>query len=1099
MVKIPKSASKMSASGHLFISYNRQDKDIVLTIVREIRKRGIKAFLDVDSLPLGQAWLPKIEKALESAQAVAVFLSKHGLGKTQLTEFHLALIRQADSLGQSKPFLVIPVLLPGTSEEELSGLLALNTWLDVRHDDLNAAVEKLVSVFSKDLRQNDTAEHLWEDKPLCPYRSLFVFREQDSTLFFGRDTFSKALLQKVLTSKLVTLVGDSGAGKSSVLQAGLFPLLRVQRPERWELILTVPGERPFHNVAAALVGLWSEADRTQTDIIHESERLGDLLQSQDLRLAVCLEQFFRNNSFQNQLLLVVDQFEELFTRTLKLDVQRRFAAELMTLTKLPNITVLTALRADFYSQAISLNRDFSDEMAGGQINIGPMRSEELQMCIEEPARKAGYRFAPGLISRILREVEWQPECLPLLEFALAELWHKRQGRLLTHEGFDAIGEVSGAISRRAAKAFSGMTAKEQGAAVPTLGRMVRVPEVGEMMSWARQTIRFNDLDERARIVIRSLAETRLIVLGNDRISGDTFAELAHEALIRVWKPLNEWVKANAKLLVWQQRLSVRIKEWQDSQEDPRLCLRGTALDEAQGWLRRHPEYLSDREQLFVLRSAADSFDVARIQKEGCDLMLEIDGNTGPVVRWCSTLTCIGEHQLALETLARCRSARFVVAGVSAIVETLAIVGNLKLAFTAADGLIPGEAAPALYCGLSQVLLRMGHKAQAIGSAEKAELAAIQIPDEAARRASLIGVSQVLASLGLIDRSIVAAKRIADPGWRARAFLGVMVEMAKNGDYEAVRQVTKALDIEGDIQRQIIQEIAEATSDFDKSIGQSHAVNEDRAWWKRAIWVALASARVGQGNYQGALSLVDRMSNSNDRADALTNISTSIVNPDLGNLSESVLLRIRRTLRSFHDPNPHPSLIVAMARIAPIEAVKIIRILKPDARTKVVLEITSRFLEEGLLANSPNEDSPWPISTRSNLAEVCSSWSMSLNSSEAAIRAIDMIAIMTMSLAAGRREIALELAQPTQKCVGDLRQFEARMQSVSIVASLLAVLGQPAQATLLVDRCFILSDRLFGYCSIVREYSVSRDQALTKTFRTALRFCREWIERETRLY
>jgi hypothetical protein len=252
----------------------------------------------------------------------------------------------------------------------------------------------------------------------CPYRGLLAFREEDEPLFFGREEFTDRLVEAVGQHSLVAVVGPSGTGKSSVVQAGLIPHLRRQRlPETtWEVTRFTPGNRPFHHLAAA-VSAWLDAGLSETDRLTEAQKLGDRLASGKVLLEDVVERILAKLGHVDRLLLVVDQFEELFTITAETE-RRPFVNALVIALGHAPLSLLLTLRADFYGHAISLSRELSDRLEQGVVNLSPMTPAELEQVIIEPARQAGVILEPRLVVRILGDVGQEPGHLPLLEFAL---------------------------------------------------------------------------------------------------------------------------------------------------------------------------------------------------------------------------------------------------------------------------------------------------------------------------------------------------------------------------------------------------------------------------------------------------------------------------------------------------------------------------------------------------------------------------------------------------------------------------------------------------------------------------------------------------------
>ena len=212
----------------------------------------------------------------------------------------------------------------------------------------------------------------------------------------------------------------------------------------------------------------------------------------------------------DRLLIVVDQFEELFTLTPEAE-RRDFIDALFEAAASTKLTVLITLRADFYGQAISLSRVLSDSIQRGLVNLGPMTEAELRLAIENPARAVGLSFQDGLVNRILAQVVDQPGNLPLLEFALTELWDDGSSRLLTNARHDEIGGVEGAISKRAETEFKRLSSDEQEVMLRFLSRLVRVASAGEEGSDTRQRVNLNEFDQTTRAVVQSFVNARLFV------------------------------------------------------------------------------------------------------------------------------------------------------------------------------------------------------------------------------------------------------------------------------------------------------------------------------------------------------------------------------------------------------------------------------------------------------------------------------------------------------------------------------------------------------------------------------------------------------------
>ncbi|HYN90117.1 MAG TPA: toll/interleukin-1 receptor domain-containing protein, partial [Ardenticatenaceae bacterium] len=298
----------MKESG-CFLSYHSPDREAVQTVRRFLEARGIATFFDRENLIAGLPWPLALEEALRNASAVAVFLGPHGLGLWQKREIGFALDRQVQAERAGKNFPVVPVLLAGA--DLTSSFLFLNTWVDLRRGEATAeAVEALVRAIGGQAGHRSEAVAV----ALCPYRGLRPFHEEDAAFFFGRAAFAERLVEAVLARNLVAVVGPSGSGKSSVVQAGLLPRLRRQRPpaHTWDAVAFTPGDRPFYRLAAALIPLL-ETNLSETDRLAEAQKLGERLERGEVLLEAVVERVLQKSGGTDRLLLVVDQFEELFT------------------------------------------------------------------------------------------------------------------------------------------------------------------------------------------------------------------------------------------------------------------------------------------------------------------------------------------------------------------------------------------------------------------------------------------------------------------------------------------------------------------------------------------------------------------------------------------------------------------------------------------------------------------------------------------------------------------------------------------------------------------------------------------------------------------
>jgi KaiC/GvpD/RAD55 family RecA-like ATPase len=569
----------------VFVSYNHADRAAVQEISAALSLRGLTTFADWKDLEAGLPWPSKLERSLSAVRAVAIILGPSGLGPWQSREMYYALDAQLES---QDAFPVFAVLLAGA--EPPSGFLKLNTWVDLRRGISDESIEQLVRAVRREAV---------EERPvssICPYRDLRSFGEEDAPLFFGREEAIDKLLQRIDAStrlldapRLVAVVGPSGSGKSSVVAAGVVPALRRRHPPEvvWDAVTFKPDQTPWRGLADALAPLLLP-NGSIAEQSHEATTLMPALQS-DGGIASIVKRILKESAGTGHLLIVVDQFEELFTAVDE-KTARAFVAALLAASRNAPMTIVVTLRSDYYGRAIALDRDLSNALAEAQVNLGPIRRDELRDVIEKPARIVGLTFAPGLVDRILNDVGDEPGNLPLLEYALTELWKNRTGRELTFAVYDQIGGVTSALAKRADTLFHELPARQQPAARRLFTRLVRVSAANEEGADTRRRVRREELDDDAWSLVRIFTgpSARLLVAGTDTV------EVAHEALIQKWTTLRTWIEEDRRFLLWRQQLDVYRATDPDG-----VLMRDARLAEAQSFLRERRDELSADEREYL--------------------------------------------------------------------------------------------------------------------------------------------------------------------------------------------------------------------------------------------------------------------------------------------------------------------------------------------------------------------------------------------------------------------------------------------------------------------------------------------------------------------
>ena len=437
----------------------------------------------------------------------------------------------------------------------------------------------------------------------CPYRGLAPFREVDEPFFFGRGMFSIRLEEAVRKQSMVAIiVGSSGMGKSSVAYAGLLPRLRQEG--NWLLVNLRPSNQPFQALTSALI---SKSPPVSSDVDHlrEIQNLAAELQDGELSLTDLIDRHLHENPHANRLLLFVDQFEELYTLCPEPKIRHRFLDVLLdaalVVASQPDFffVLLLTLRADFMSQALT-HRPFADALQDNALILGPMNREELREAIERPAQQQGAAIETGLVARILDDVGEKSGNLPLLEFALTQLWEHLDQGWMTHAAYESIGQVEGAITRYAEEVYNELDVDQR---VQAQQVFVQLVQPGEGTEDTRRVAFHSDLSGEHWELVQHLANKRLVVTGQNEANLET-AEVIHEALIQGWDRLREWMDTDRSFRRWQEGLRVAMRSWLASEKDDGALLRGAPLVQAEVWQAKRKDQLSLNEREFLQVSVA---------------------------------------------------------------------------------------------------------------------------------------------------------------------------------------------------------------------------------------------------------------------------------------------------------------------------------------------------------------------------------------------------------------------------------------------------------------------------------------------------------------
>lgn len=543
-----------------------------------------------DVLPLvAVAGEPRAAEGIRASGACAVLVGRSGLG--DWARDGLAAARAVAD--RDRAFRLVLVLLPGAPDpgDPALAYMADQPWVDLRAGagDALAAADVV-----RALRGADVPAGLPADEGVAPYRGLEAFREEDAALYFGREQDVARVLERLRASRFVAVIGPSGSGKSSLVQAGLVPALRRDGAPTagWRVMEVVPGARPLGALAAQLAHLPGAAAPSPADLGADERTL-------DMATARALE----GRPADDRVLLVVDQLEEAFTLCQDAGERDAFLGNLVYAATIPGgrTVVVVTMRADFYHR-LAEHPALRGMVASQQVLLGPLDARNLRRAIEEPARRCGLELEPGLTRRILTDVADRPGTLPLMEHVLLEIWQRRRGRMLTLEAYADSGGVEGALARRANAIYGAMPPERQAVARRVL---LRLTQPGEGTEDTRRRATRAELvtqpGEEAEVdaVVGALAEARLLTTGTDEATGEPVVDVTHEALIRGWPELRGWINDSREQLRLERRLSTAATDWDAGGRDDGQLYRGAPLAL---WDGRDESDLNELERGFLATS-----------------------------------------------------------------------------------------------------------------------------------------------------------------------------------------------------------------------------------------------------------------------------------------------------------------------------------------------------------------------------------------------------------------------------------------------------------------------------------------------------------------
>jgi energy-coupling factor transporter ATP-binding protein EcfA2 len=428
----------------------------------------------------------------------------------------------------------------------------------------------------------------WDGR--IPYIGLVPFQEEDSALFAGREELVHDLIKRLHTSRFLCVAGPSGSGKSSLVRAGLIVALKrgeIPGSDKWLFETLTPRSNPIEQLARAMSAMASRLGMASAE--------GDVIRTvgmTDPDALSKLAELLARGPRDQRVALVVDQFEELFTLT-RQDAERTAFLNLLTSAAQRadgRVTVIVALRSDFVSQCAQ-HSDLRQLMNRQFQLVGAMEPQELARAIAFPALEVGAQIDPNLVDRIIADMKGEPGMLPLMQFALRDLFEsklRQPGQIvqLTLTDYVERGGIQQALARHANAAFDTLSPDQRVIARHVFSRLVEPGDSQRNIADTRRIATTEELVEpdtdrdAVEDVIDSLAAARLITIDerDERGAHDKTITLAHEQLIDAWPWLHRLVDENREAIVFRNQIGDDAREWDEKGRDPAFVYVGSRLE-----------------------------------------------------------------------------------------------------------------------------------------------------------------------------------------------------------------------------------------------------------------------------------------------------------------------------------------------------------------------------------------------------------------------------------------------------------------------------------------------------------------------------------------
>jgi TIR domain len=654
-------AERLNIMG-VFLSYARKDGDLAVRLQEDLQRRSISVWLDHD-IPPGTDWENEIRRAIRASSGVIY------LGTPEARDS--AAVRGELEIANAFRKPIHPVFAKGRKWAYVAPLPIIpKQYIDIREEQegqYQRGVEELADCIWQqpqpdaplpppdppDPLGREDRDMLWKriwrqivrvlrevwkpvilpdplqpsppgPEPHNPYKGLSAFQREDAQDFFGREEVVASMVEEIKhlleierrhgreqEPRFMTVVGPSGSGKSSVVMAGLLPRLLqgkdIPGSNLWGLLPTVlPGKKPLEALAQAL-----------SQKLSGSVSQGEILRELQDRSICALHSYAQEIATQpgSRVILLVDQFEELFTETSDEEERKQFLHQLITAATEPEnkVIVIVTLRVDFSDHPMHsplLHR----VIEAHRIAIPPMTVEKLHAVIEGPARLVGLRFEENLVGDLLLDIHGQEENLPLLQFTLTKLFERRNRGCLTRQAYEAIGRVGGALNQHAEETYNRLPADEYRRFAEVLfTRLINPGDLGQDATRRRvltSELTFHDAaqnqlmqETRQAFIAAHLITVNQSPTGNATARGSeaiSIYEISHEALISAWLRLAGWINTARDDMLVRQTLNNDIEKWEKRNRPDGLLYSSDRFADARAWAKR--TILTEKEEEFLRAS-----------------------------------------------------------------------------------------------------------------------------------------------------------------------------------------------------------------------------------------------------------------------------------------------------------------------------------------------------------------------------------------------------------------------------------------------------------------------------------------------------------------